>query len=97
MEHLLVDLYGLIFSDIEASVDRMLTLKLNKQHSYDLQTHLAIETKLKEVRDYMYETEKTIENLATNGAVPSTVDSDEDQRISAPTDLVSVLSMICFY
>lgn len=45
-EHSLVDFYGIIFSDMEAAMNRMLSCKLKKHRSCDLQTHLAIEAKV---------------------------------------------------
>uniref|UniRef100_A0A915PLI7 C2H2-type domain-containing protein n=1 Tax=Setaria digitata TaxID=48799 RepID=A0A915PLI7_9BILA len=92
MEPSLVDFYGIIFSDVEAAVDRMLSCKLNKQRSYDLQTHLAIKAKLGELREYVLETEKTVERLAAYGAASSGFIQE-----SAPSDLISVLRNFIFH
>ncbi|EJW86817.1 hypothetical protein WUBG_02273 [Wuchereria bancrofti] len=89
VEHSLVDFYGIIFSDVEAAVERMLSCKLKKHQSFDLQTHLALEAKFEELREYVLETEKNVEKLAVYGAASS--NSMEEQKLSIPSDLISML------
>uniref|UniRef100_A0A1I8EW51 C2H2-type domain-containing protein n=1 Tax=Wuchereria bancrofti TaxID=6293 RepID=A0A1I8EW51_WUCBA len=92
VEHSLVDFYGIIFSDVEAAVERMLSCKLKKHQSFDLQTHLALEAKFEELREYVLETEKNVEKLAVYGAASS--NSMEEQKLSIPSDLISMLSTL---
>uniref|UniRef100_A0A0R3RPP8 C2H2-type domain-containing protein n=1 Tax=Elaeophora elaphi TaxID=1147741 RepID=A0A0R3RPP8_9BILA len=94
-EHSLVDFYGIIFSDVKAAVDRMLSCKLKKHQSYDLQTHLAIEAKLGELLEYVLEMEKTVEKLAAYGTASSNF--KEEQKLSTPADLISLLRNFIFH